>query len=214
MESEFITNLKQTSLETILIAILVFSLTMLIKWPIKKFTAKFDDNKRKAINTVIVFIPMILSLIFNGLYFGIFKSVWFDTIVFDSMTTSYLLAVSVYAVFTRIVILVKGGITINNNDELSKETIKYIKSNITILSKALKLDEKNLTNVVSEIENLLEIRNSIIFNTSFQDLPTTEKLNNELNELEQKKEMLTSSISKTQTQIKELKETLNKKGEI
>ena len=36
MESEFLLNLREISIQAIVISILVFALTMLIKWPIKK----------------------------------------------------------------------------------------------------------------------------------------------------------------------------------
>ncbi len=74
MENEFLFALKDISLEAIIISILVFGLTMLIKWPIKKYTAKFEENKRKSINTVIIFIPLILAYILSALYFGISKN--------------------------------------------------------------------------------------------------------------------------------------------
>ena len=80
MNNEFIFNLKNISIETIVISIIVFGLTMLIKWPIKKLTQKLEENKRKAVNTVIVFTPMILCFILNILYYGIFKNQWLHLI--------------------------------------------------------------------------------------------------------------------------------------
>ena len=145
MESEFILNLKEISVQAIVIAVLVFALTMLIKWPIKKATAKFDESKRKAVNTVIVFIPMFLSLVFSSLYLGIFKKEWFKISVLDLLTTSYVLALTIYAFYSRVVILIKGSKSSSKKkqDDLSKETIKYIKGNIKTISKTLKLDEEN-----------------------------------------------------------------------
>ena len=142
MDNEFVLNLKEISLEIVVIALLVFALTMLIKWPIKKFTAKFDENKRKAINTVIVFIPMLLSALFNALYFGFYKSQWFSTQAIDSMISSYVLAVSIYAVYTRIGILIKGAKGESTDQTLSKEAISYVKKSAKTISKTLKIDEK------------------------------------------------------------------------
>ena len=108
MEGEFLLNLKEISIQVIVISILVFALTMLIKWPIKKATAKLSENKRKAVNTVIVFIPMLLSFVLTFLYYGLFEKIWFDTVIYDTMVSSYLIAVAIYAIYTRIVILIKG----------------------------------------------------------------------------------------------------------
>ena len=69
MDSELFLNISNLSWEVALIAFIVFGLTMLIKWPIKNATSKLDENKRKAVNTVIVFIPMVLSILLNGLYY-------------------------------------------------------------------------------------------------------------------------------------------------
>ena len=214
MEDGFIFNLKQTSIEVIIIGAIVFGLTMLIKWPIKKFTAKFEENKRKAINTIIVFIPMLLSLVFNVLYSGIFKNVWFDVMTFESMATSYLVAVSIYAIFSRLVIIVKGTKTNSTDIEMSKQAVKYIKSNIKILSKTLKVDEKKLSEIISKIENLLALKEEITNKSFLQDISAVENINNEIKELENKKIEITESINISQYQIENYKKSLNNKGEI
>ena len=212
MESEFLFNLKEISIEVIIISLLVFGLTMLIKWPIKKATAQFTENKRKAINTVIIFIPMILSLLFSMLYYGIFKNQWIDPIVFETMGSAYLLAVAIYAIYSRIVNIIKGCKEGSETD-LSKETVSYIKQNIKAISKTLKVDEKKLTSVVTEIEKLLSMREEIIGNVALQDISSVEKIDNQINELKAEKETLTTSIDKMQTELAAYESTLTKKGE-
>lgn len=210
MDSEFLLNLKEISLEVIIISVLVFGLTMLIKWPIKKATAKLDENKRKAVNTVIVFIPMLLSLLLNALYFGIFKSQWFEAIVFDSMGSSYLLAVAIYAVYTRIVILIKGVKGRGQESDLSKETISYIKKSIKTLSKTLKIDEKELEKVVTKIEGLNNLRDEITSNILLQDIPETENLDNQIKELNAHKNDILGEISKNQSELEKLQKSIKK----
>ncbi len=210
MDSEFVLNLKEISLEIVIIALLVFGLTMLIKWPIKRVTAKFDDNKRKAINTVIVFIPMVLSLLFNALYFGIFKGQWFSTQAFDGMVSSYVLAVTIYAVFTRIIILVKGAKTKSSESSLSKETISYIKKNAKTLSKALKLDEQELEKIVSKVESLVKLRDEITSNIMLQDIPETENLEKQIKELNTQKNDILDKISKNQSELEKLQSSIKK----
>lgn len=210
MESEILLNFKEISLEIVIISILVFGLTMLIKWPIKKSTAKYDENKRKAINTVIVFIPMLLSLLFNVLYFGIFKSQWFTLQMFDSMVSSYVLAVAIYAVYTRIVILIKGAKGQKVESDLSKETISYIKKNTKTLSKTLKLDEKELENIVTKIEDLIKVRDEITSNILLQNIPETENLENQIKELNAQKADIVEKISKNQTELEKLQKSIKK----
>lgn len=210
MNSEFVLNLKEISLEIVVIALLVFGLTMLIKWPIKKWTAKYDENKRKAVNTVIIFIPMLLSFLFNTLYFGIFKSQWVSTQAFDGMVSSYVLAITIYAVFTRIIILIKGVKGQSVGPNLSKEAISYIKKNSKTLSKALKLDEKELEKIVSKVDNLIKLRNEITNNIMLQDIPETENLEKQIKELNTKKNDILDKISKNQFELEILQNSLKK----
>lgn len=210
MDSEFVLNLKEISLEIVAIALLVFGLTMLIKWPIKKLTAKYDENKRRAINTVIVFIPMFLSLLFNALYFGIFKAQWFSTQAFDSMVSSYVLAVTIYAVYTRIVILIKGSKGQSTESNLSKETISYIKKNAKTLSKTLKLDEQELEKIVLKVESLVKLRDELTSNIMLQDIPETENLEKQIKELNTQKNDILDKISKNQSELQKLQNSIKK----
>ena len=214
MESEFILNLKEISVQAIVIAVLVFALTILIKWPIKKATAKFDESKRKAVNTVIVFIPMFLSLVFSSLYLGIFKKEWFKISVLDLLTTSYVLALTIYAFYSRVVILIKGSKSSSKKkqDDLSKETIKYIKGNIKTISKTLKLDEEKLGTILADIEKLLIVRDEVQGNLLFQDISQAEKIEKQLNALETEKQELTNEISAKKVEVESYKNTLKKKG--
>lgn len=213
MESEFLLNLKEISIQVIVISILVFALTMLIKWPIKKATANLEENKRKAVNTVIVFIPMLLCFVFSMLYYGLFENKWFDIVMYDTTASSYVLAVAIYAIYSRVVILIKGTKSSQSSlqeAELSKKTISYIKQNIKTISSSLKIDQSNLEKTIIEIEKLLSIRNEIKNNSLFQDIAQAEKIETQLNELETKKQSLTESISSKQTEIENYQKSLKK----
>lgn len=210
MEQDFLFNLKEMSWEVVVIAVVVFGLTMLIKWPIKKVTSRLEENKRKAVNTVIVFIPMILSLLLNVLFFGLFKAKWFAAEVFEAAFSSYLLAVGLYAVYSRIIILIKGVKKQTENQDFSKEAVAYIKKNITTISKTLKVDEKKMDDVVSEIEKLLKLREEITKNVTLQDISATENLNNQIKCLENQKAELESSIAKSQAELEVCQKSINK----
>lgn len=208
MDSEFLLNLKEISIESIIIAGIVFALTMLIKWPIKKATSKLQENKRKAVNTVIVFIPIVLSFALSVLYYGIFLKQWFSTEMLDTMTSSYFLALLVYAIFSRIVVLIKGVGGKTADENFSKETISYIKQNIKTISKTLKTDETKLAKIVAQIENLVSIRNEICNNSLIQDIAGTEKLDNDLLCLSAQQTQLTADIEKNQLELQNLKQSL------
>ena len=216
MESEFLLNLEKFSIELIIISIIVFALTMLVKWPIKKATANLEENKRKAVNTVIVFIPMILSFVFSLLYNGTINNQWFNNNTYEMTAGAYILSVTIYAIYSRIIILIKGTkktITSENetdNADFSKETINYVKNNIKSISKALKLDKNNLETIVLKIEKLLSIKSEITNNTSYQDIVLTENLDKQLVELESQRVALTNSISSKEKEIDNFENTLKK----
>ncbi len=216
MESEFLLNLKEISTEVIVISILVFSLTMLIKWPIKRATANLAENKRKAVNTIIVFIPMFLSFVMSLVYYGVFQKIWLDTVVYDTMASSYVVAVTIYAIYSRIVILIKGlkkdnkTTDVSADADFSKETVSFVKQNVKTISQALKVDQTNLESTITKIEKLLSIRNEITSNTLFQDIALAEKLDNQISGLEEQKEELTKSISEKQSEIDNYQKSINK----
>lgn len=213
MDSELFLNICNLSWETLVVAFLVFGLTMLLKWPIKKATSKLEENKRKAVNTVIIFIPIVLSILLNGLYYGIFKEIWFTSIVIESSSSIYILALAIYAIYSRIIIIIKGiNGTSETNENLSKETISFIKKNIKTISKTLKIDEKDLDNIVSKIENLLKIREEITSNLEYQDIVTTENIDNQVNELRQQESIIKLDINKLKEQLTSYQNSI-KKGE-
>ena len=132
MEYELLRSLKECTWQTLVIAVGAFLLTYLIKIPIKKWSSKLNEEKRRMSNSIIIFIPFVLSLIASIIYYGISKSDWFSLFVLDSAFSSWICSLSLYAIITRIWIVIKGlksgNIKINN--KLTKDTIKYIKENI------------------------------------------------------------------------------------
>ncbi len=213
MDSEFLLNFKEISLQVVIISLIVFGLTMLIKWPIKKATAKLDENKRKAVNTIIVFIPIALSFILNILYFGFIQNNWFGTQVFETAGSSYLLAIAIYAVFAKIVIVFKGVKGKSGaNDDMSKQTISFIKNNIKSISHTLKMDESKLNQVVSKIEKLLSIKDELNKNVLLQDISAVEKLDDELKQLRLEESNLKQTIEDANIEIEAYQNSLKKKG--
>lgn len=196
MDYEIFNIFKDYTLEVILIGLGAFLLTYLIKWPIKKATEKLDENKRKAVNIVIIFIPLIISIIASILYYGIAKNVWATFMVFDSAFSSWIISLSLYAIVSRIWLVIKGIFSgkIKLNSELTKETIEYFKEKIKNISKELKVDEKSLTNIVNKIEELAKLRDLLTSDTINPDITKIAEVNTQISNLETKQKTLQDEI--------------------
>ena len=196
MDYEIFNIFKDYTLEVILIGLGAFLLTYLIKWPIKKATEKLDENKRKAVNIVIIFIPLLLSIIASVLYYGLAKDEWATAMVFDSAFSSWIISLSLYAIVSRIWLVIKGISSgkIEVNSELTDEAIKYIKENIKSISKQLKVDEKSLTNVISKIEELAKLRDLLTSDTINPDMEKIADVNSQITNLETEQQKLESDI--------------------
>jgi len=212
METEFFNNIKNMSIEVIIIAFFIFGLTMLIKYPIKKATSKLKENKRKALNTFIVFIPMILSFILCSLYYGLLLNEWFSLAVFNDMCSTYLLSVAIYAVFCRILIIFNG---IRNNEKntktlnVSEGTMTFIKKNIENFSNILKVDKEKIEKIINEIDKLLKIKNELTSDSYLQKLVATEKIDIKIRELTNEKIELENSINKAQEELSAFQKSIN-----
>lgn len=196
MDYEIFNIFKDYTLEVILIGLGAFLLTYLIKWPIKKATEKLEENKRKAVNIVIIFIPLLLSIIASILYYGFAKDEWATVMVFDSAFSSWIISLSLYAIVSRIWLVIKGISSgkIEVNSELTDEAIKYIKENIKSISKQLKVDEKSLTNIVSKIEELAKLRDLLTSDTINPDMEKIADVNSQITNLETEQQKLESDI--------------------
>lgn len=160
MNSELLNNIKNLTLESLIIAIVVFILTMLVKIPIKNKTSKLEESKRKAINSVIIIIPIILSLLLSISYYGLFKSQWFSLYVLETAISSWILSFTMYTIYQRIYIIIKGILSgkLKINSDLTKETISLLKNEIKTISSKLKTDEKSLSKLENKKSSLINIK--------------------------------------------------------
>ena len=185
MEYEIFNILKNYTLETFLIAMAALIITYLIKIPIKKKTSTMEENKRKMINTVIMIIPLIVSLIASIVYYGIVQHEWLSLLVVDSAISSWLLSLSMYAIVSRICIIIKGiksgKLTINA--ELSKDTLDYIKKALKTLDKENKTTNKDLNDTREKLKSLTELRDLIASNESL-NLSQVSEMNVNINKLQ------------------------------
>jgi len=89
-------------------AIIVFVLTLMLKLPIKKTTIKFEETKRKAVNTTIILIPVVLSALICSVSSGLYFGEWFSEKVIQNAVSVYLLSFAIYSIFSRIKIVIVG----------------------------------------------------------------------------------------------------------
>lgn len=182
---ELIVNLDTISLETFLGALLVFLLTMIIKFPIKKYTSKFDENKRKAINTVIVAIPLVVSAIVCVVYWGAIKSNWDFSLITTNCISIYLLSLTIYAIFSRILVVIKAAISgkdMSSNE--IKQEVNEIKSNISEIVDKVDFNSTSLDEIIKKINELKSLRNSMTIDSNGLSLVSFDDIDNEIARLE------------------------------
>ena len=213
MENEILINLKNLSFEIIVMALIVFSLTMVIKYPIKKQTSKLTEEKRKAFNTIIILIPIVLSFSANAIYQFAIRKVFDCGQYFEVSISINLLATFIYAVVSRIIDIIKavksGKIEINQ--DLSANVVKYIKKSVKTLNDSLKTDKKSLSDITIEMEKLLQIQVELT-NSNLKDIKAMEQVNSQIKELKEKETCVNLSIDETNKKIIEFNKTLYKQN--
>ena len=165
------------------------------KWPIQCATKKLTEAKRKAINTIIVVIPMMLSLLLNVLYYGIVKHIWLQPIVLQSVATCYLAATVIYAVWARLIIVFKGFKKDSATDLIAEQTAaSQVKNVVAGATQNNKVRLEALKDVGSQINKLIEARNQIVNNIALKDVANLDQIDNKLQKLNQQKQQLETGL--------------------
>ena len=146
-------TIRNTSIEIIVMALIVFGATMLIKIPIKKKTSTLTENKRKLWNSLIIPIPMLLSFITAVVYGFIFLDYIKVGKMFDLSISTYILSLTIYAIYSRIVVIIqgfkKGSISL---DECITQTQEVLLSDGNSI---ITEEEQELLEVVNQIKTLI-----------------------------------------------------------
>ena len=205
MEYEIFNIFKNYTLEALLIGFGAFLLTYLIKLPIKKKTSTLEENKRKMVNIVIMFIPLVLSFIASVVYYGITERQWISLLVLDSAISSWLISLSLYAIVSRIWLVIKGikSGKLQINSDLTKETISYIKETIKTLNKENKIAEKSLEAITEKLTSLTQLRDLFC-----QDSSEILELNNEISSLKETENEYKAQIESNTEKINTFTEKL------
>lgn len=202
---EILDFLSNFSWEVLVVSVIIFVLTMFIKWPIKTATSKLEENKRKAINSVIIAIPVILSFVITPTFFGIVKDEWFSITIIENAITSCFLSISIFILYQRILIVIKGFISGKkslNNDTIY-ETITTIKNDIKSLNLVLKTDENKLKEISKKILCLLNIKKEFEKSNECIDLVKLSETNIQIQSLTNEETQLEERINITKNQINE-----------
>ncbi len=190
MLDEMLLNLDQISIEILLKAIIVFVLTLMLKLPIKKTTIKFEETKRKAVNTTIILIPVVLSALICSVSSGLYFGEWFSEKVIQNAVSVYLLSFAIYSIFSRIKIVIVGikSGKIKAGDKQIKKEIYGIKKDVSNI--VGKVEGVDISEIDKKIEQLKFLRNSI--SVDALSLITYEDIDTELTKLESEKQNLTN----------------------
>lgn len=208
---------ENSSFDVFVISFITFILTMIVKIPIKRATAKFNENKRKALNSVIIPIPIIFSYVISTIFYGIQYNVWFSYEILECSLKAYLIVLTVYTIYQRMIILVKGFMsekTLNSNEVV--DAVLFAQNTIKNLNLAIKDNDGQLKKVSKEIYNLLSIKNKVQSDLSEYDFKDINDIDNKISELEEQEYRLKKLINIEQNEINEIKqklkqEELNKK---
>lgn len=187
MDYEIFNIFKNYTIEALIIGFGAFLLTYLIKIPIKKKTSSLEENKRKMVNIVIMFIPLVLSFIASMVYYGITQKQWVSLLVLDSAVSSWLISLSLYAIVSRVWLVIKGlrSGKLQLNSELTKETVNYIKDTIKTLNKENKTTEKSLASITEKLSSLTQLRDLFSQDNTSEDITKLSDLNIEINALQE-----------------------------
>ena len=213
MENEILFNIQNITLEIALMSLIVFGLTMLIKIPIKRATAKLEEAKRKSYNTLIILIPLILSILACFIYYGIERGAnWVNLALKNSMTV-YIFATFIYAVYQRIVIVIRGIKTKDTkiNSTLPQDVVKYLKQNIKLINHTIKDEEKGLLNLSKQLKYLQDAKTKVENNLALQSITPLGELDESVAKLKREQDEGSNAILDVKNTLKKYEEKLHKK---
>lgn len=209
MEEYIFEIINYVSLETFIISLIIFILTMVIKIPIKKATSKLDETKRKAINSVIIIIPIILSIVINVVYFKILKLNWISINLIKDIFNSLIIALSIHAIYERVKIITKTFFQGKTEDTLLEETKTAIEQELNSLIISIQNNENIFKKTQDEITNLINLKNTIESDNESLNLTKLFETNLEIEILSKQKEEIKNKINQMKKQLENMEENKN-----
>lgn len=193
-------TIMNTSIEITIMALIVFGSTMLIKIPIKQKTSTLAENKRKLWNSLIILIPLCLAFIITIIYSSIFLKYIKVGLMLDLTISVYILSLTIYAVYDRIVIIIqgfkKGNISLNECVTQAKDIL------LSDTDKIIGEKEQELLEVVNQIKVLVNEKELLTSSQQQINLSTLANTNIKIQSLQEKKKSLENLIKNKKEEIK------------
>lgn len=139
------------SVEALVIGLVTFMVTMKIRSKVKSKSKKLEENKRKLINSVLVIIPLVISVCISTGYLYYLKLLELYKVI-DIGCSGWLVSMSIYAIYERSGILING--LFSGKQELVKEEV-------SLIVKVIKEKEKEMKIVKKKIEELTKYRSKV-----------------------------------------------------
>lgn len=194
MEDYIMYLVNNFSLEFFLMSLIVFVLTLIIKIPIKKATSKLEENKRQAVNSVIILIPLLLSFVANLIYFLIVEKNVLSLEYVSCALSVFVMSISIYLIVLRIVKIVRGVMS-------GKVTLQEVGVAIENVTQSLKSEEGSvvdasnteLDKIKKSIDTLLNLKEKLESSKKDENLTILTEIEGEIKRLEEKEETLNNT---------------------
>ena len=139
------------SVEALVIGLVTFMVTMKIRSKVKSKSEKLEENKRKLINSVLVIVPLVISVIISMGYLYYIDKLEIHRVI-DIGCSGWLVSMSIYAIYER------SGIVLNG---LFSGKQKLVKEEVSSIVKVIKEKEKEMKIVKKKIEELTKCRSKV-----------------------------------------------------
>ena len=182
--------LQNFSLEIFLMSVIVFTLTLIIKIPIKKATSKLDESKRSAINSVIVLIPLLLAFLSSLIYFLILKR---EILTLDFVSCSLsvcVMAISLHLVISRITKIIRGVMSGKIRAEEAIQEVSNIVEDACKNSKVNDTSQNSLDKIKRDIDILLGYKEELEKLGKETSITILTEIDNEIKKLESEEKTL------------------------
>ena len=214
IDLDLINSITNITWESVVLSLIIFVLTMLVKKPIKVITSKLLEDKRKAINTIILLIPLCMSFILSLVGYLLFENLWQTTTILETTITSWILSLTIYGTVERTLIVVKG-IKSNNSESVlvkSKELADDVKVIVKKLQSSLKVQNKELEKTSKQKASLKKTKEILETTVENLDLAKLSKTNIDIQSLTYKEKEIQEKINEISSQIESYTSSLKVEG--
>ena len=214
IDLDLINSITNITWESVVLSLIIFVLTMLVKKPIKLITSKLLEDKRKAINTIILLIPLCMSFVLSLVGYLLFENLWQTTTILETTITSWILSLTIYGTVERTLIVVKG-IKSNNFESVlveSKELADDVKVIVKKLQSSLKVQNKELEKTSKQKASLKKTKEILETTVENLDLAKLSKTNIDIQSLTYKEKEIQEKINEISSQIESYTSSLKVEG--